>query len=97
MSNIMASHPKMTQGTTDRIAYKHFISKFKDCAADGGKGNALDAFGCLWAIMTALAFEAAYGAAPQPHVDPGAAGGNGIALAQWKHDKERLSIQNVAV
>ena len=90
----------MRKGTTDRIAFKHFIPKFMDAAAEGGKANSIDGLGLLWAIMTAALFLARYGAAPQPHADPGNAGANGanaVALAQWKHDKDSCKVQNMAL
>ena len=89
----------MKQGTTDRIAYKHFLPKILDAAAEASKFNSVDGFGLLWAVMTAAAFLAAYGAEPQPHVDPEnpAAGADGAALVQWKYDKSQFTIQGAAL
>lgn len=90
----------MRKGTTDRIAFKHFRPKFMDLAAEAGRANSIDGFGLLWAIMTAAEFQAAYGAAPQPHANPGIAGANGqtaVALAQWKFNNDAVDKQSAAL
>ena len=90
----------MRKGTTDRIAFKHYKPVFMDAAAEAGRANSIDGFGLLWAIMTAAAFQAAYGAVPQPHVNPGNAGANGataVALAQWKYDNDAVDKQSTAL
>jgi hypothetical protein len=73
--------PRMRNGTTDRIAWKHFFPKFKDVASDTNRATSIDGHELVFLVISAAEFQAEYGAAPQPHVDPGLAAG---AAAAWK-------------
>ena len=83
----------MRQGTTDPIAWKHFLPQLIDFSIDTNKAGSIDNFGMAYTIMTAANFQERFGAAPQPRIHPGPAAGAAAALAQWKFDMDAFSQQ----